>query len=77
MAVHKPGTIYGLRKLASLSGYVRTISADEVQIVMHQPKANSVADAPPQVLELSRKDARLLAKRINHCLDDTRTKGNK
>lgn len=73
MAVHKPSVIYGLRKLPGLSGYVRTVSESELQIVMHNPSAENLADLPPQVMEMSRKDARLLAKRINQCLDDTRS----
>lgn len=76
MAVHKPSVIYGLRKLPGLSGYVRTVDEESIQLVMHQPSVESLADLPPQVMEMSRKDARLLAKRINQCLDDTRTRGN-
>ena len=73
MATHKPGSIWGLRKLPGLSGFVRTVSTTEVQIVMHQPNVETLADLPPQVMEMSRKDARLLAKRINQCLDETRS----
>ena len=74
MGVHKPTVIYGMRRLTD-DGYVRTISEDLVQVVM--PQAGRDMTWPPQVLELTRTDARLLAKRINHCLDDTRTKGSK
>lgn len=77
MAIHKPTVIWGLRKLPGLSGFVRTVSEDRIQIVMHQPDVPDLSAAPPQVIELDRKDARLLAKRINQCLDDTRTKGSK
>lgn len=73
MAIHKPTVIYGLRPFGQL-GYVRTLSVDLLQIVMPLPGGHDMSSAPPQVIELDRKDARLLAKRINHCLDDTRSK---
>lgn len=71
MAVDKPGTVWGLRWPPN-GGYVRTAGPDAVQIVM-APLGRDLSWGA-QVLEVSRKDARLLAKRINQCLDDTRSK---
>lgn len=74
MGIHKPSVIYviyGMRKLPGLSGYVRTLDEQTIQVVLHRPDD----DGPSQVMEMSRKDARLLAKRINQCLDETSSKG--
>jgi len=74
MAVHKPGSIWSLRK-DSNCGYVRTADTDLLQIALPQPGGHSLQTAKPQVVLIDRKDARLLAKRINECLDATTAKG--
>lgn len=63
-----PSTVWGLRPLGTYpNGYVRTLEEDDIEIV-HIEKERS----PAEFLVMSRKDARLLAKRINQCLDKTR-----
>ena len=47
------------------NGYVNTADGDLIQVVYFERPSY------PQTLTLSRKDARLLAKRINQCLDGT------
>ena len=59
MANRRPGSVWALR-LSTLSTYVRTTESDAILI-----------RSGVQYIELSRKDARLLAKRINQCLDAT------
>lgn len=59
-----PGTIWGLR-LEDLGIYVRTEVNDHVLIVGPDWVGKQSA------IIVSRKDARLLAKRINECLDAT------
>lgn len=51
--------IYGLRK-------------DDPSLAVMARGEEIIIYAPSAVTMLSRKDARLLAKRINQCLDDTR-----
>ena len=74
MAVHKPGSIWSLRKNSGC-GYVRTADTQLLQIVLPQPGGHDINTAEPFVVLIDRKDARLLAKRINECLDGTTTKG--
>lgn len=71
MAVHKPSVLWGLRPKGNV-GYVRTAGAEAIQIVA-APLGRDLSFGA-QVIEISRKDARLLAKRINQCLDGTRSK---
>jgi hypothetical protein len=73
MAQHKPGSIWSLRKNSGC-GYVRTADAELLQIVLPQPGGHDLNTARPQIVLIDRKDARLLAKRINECLDGTRSK---
>jgi hypothetical protein len=67
MGNRAPGTIWGLRPLGTYpNGYVRTDENDDIEIV-HTESEN----CPTEFLVMSRRDARLLAKRINQCLDKT------
>ena len=62
-----PSTSWELRRDFK-SGRVGTLLNERIEIVM--PNAY-VEAGPAQRLVLSRKDARLLAKRINQCLEST------
>lgn len=67
MAVHKPGVIWSLRKpsrSARTDGLVRTF--DETNLVVEYMYRGYTA-----YMKINRRDARLLAKRINQCLDAT------
>ena len=67
MAIHKPGVIWRLRKPsrhARTDGLVRTF--DESNLVVEY-----VYRGYTSYMKISRRDARLLAKRINQCLDET------
>ncbi len=59
-----PNTLWSLRGFDSM--YVKTADNDKIEILV--PDGKGYADG----LSISRKDARLLAKRINQCLDATR-----
>jgi hypothetical protein len=69
----QPGSVWTLRwplvKVGQTNGSVRTLPDDYIGI-------GTWGDyrVGPQTLVLSRKDARLLAKRINQCLDRTAKK---
>ena len=65
-----PGTTWELRRDFT-SGYVRTLPDEEVCIVMPPRNPDGPGLSLSQVLIVPRKDARLLAKRINQCLDST------
>jgi hypothetical protein len=69
-----PGVVWTLRRDFTQFPYVRTGEDDTIEIIFDP----ALFDALPitNVLKYSRKDARLLAKRINECLDAT-TKGKK
>jgi hypothetical protein len=67
MADRAPSTIWILRKIgAPTNGGVRTTEDDRISILYYGEDADRA-----QSIILSRKDARLLAKRINQCLDST------
>ena len=51
------------------NGHVRTAGGDRIEIAYRESLGRVGVVG---VIHLSRKDARLLAKRINQCLDDTR-----
>lgn len=73
MAVHKPGSVWSLRKPGTFgNAYVQTASTET--LYLNLPLDPGGRDR--QRVEISRKDARLLAKRINACLDATTSKGN-
>ncbi|HEX6684984.1 MAG TPA: hypothetical protein VF062_19500 [Candidatus Limnocylindrales bacterium] len=63
----RPDASWLMRWPASVypNGYVRTAIDDLIQIVYFE------RDGQAQVLMLNRRDARLLARRINQCLDGT------
>lgn len=62
-----PGMIWLLRKIgAATNGSVHTTEDDRIAVLYY-----GVSRPHPQSLLLSRRDARLLAKRLNECLDGT------
>jgi len=74
MANRMPGASWFLRRIGRYpNGYVRTCDTpttpDGIQVVWYESEG-----WVPHVLELPRRDARLLAKRINQCLDRTAKK---
>lgn len=70
MASHVPSVIWSLRD-PSYGSFVRTFDEDSIGLTL--------TDADPRMegvsVVISRRDARLLAKRLNECLDDTAAKG--
>lgn len=70
MAIHLPGTLWSLRGPGvGPQPHVRT--ADERTLVLTWPAGES---GYAYELRINRRDARLLARRINQCLDATRSK---
>lgn len=67
MVNRAPGTVWALRK-DTYGPYVMTGEGDTIKVVFPD------GDGYAYVHALSRKDARLLAKRMNQCLDSTRKK---
>jgi hypothetical protein len=65
MAKHLPGVVWSLRLPPNYGAAVQT--ADELTLLITMQDGIS--------FEISRKDARLLACRINECLDATTNKG--
>lgn len=59
-----PNTLWSLRGVNSI--YVKTADNDRIEILAPDGKGEAYG------FSISRKDARLLAKRINQCLDATR-----
>ena len=70
MAAHVPSVSWSLRS-PELGSYVRTL--DEQTLFLAVPSTPDWMDIT--YIPMSRKDARLLAKRINACLDATTAKG--
>lgn len=68
MAKHRPGSAWALRS-GVLGVNVRT--ASEEVLLLSLPSDPSWMRVTQ--IEMNRKDARLLAKRINECLDATRS----
>ena len=66
MAKHLPNKIWDLRKDGDSNGYVKTVSSSKIQLYYYanMEDVNSIID-----FEISRQDARMLAKRILECLD--------
>lgn len=59
--------MWALRKVGVYpNGFVRTLEDDKVLVTFHEEYGDV------QFIKLGRRDARLLAKRINECLDQTR-----
>ena len=71
MAVHWPGAIWSLRKPGPgrPQSYVQTKDEQSLWLTLPDPGDERMVYQFP----ISRKDARLLAKRINQCLDATRS----
>lgn len=65
-----PGSVWGLSITDLNRGYVRTLPDDLILVVARDPTATPVDDL--RYLKIDRRTARLLARRINQCLDDTR-----
>lgn len=65
-----PGIVWGLSATDLNRGYVRTLPGDLVLVVARNPTAPPDADL--LYLQVDRYTARLLARRINECLDSTR-----
>ena len=60
-----PGTVWGLRYPGTYpNGHVRTTDDDEIEVGYYHGFTE-------RYITLPRRDARLLAKRINQCLDKT------
>lgn len=70
MARHEPGVAWSLRD-PSYGAYVRTFDEESVGLTLvdTDPRVGQVA------VVISRKDARLLVKRLTRCLDATTAKG--
>ena len=62
-----PGTIWGFRRGGE--DYVRTLDGD--RILIHVTDATIRDEVGMSCIVVSRKDARLLAKRLTECLDGT------
>ena len=62
----RPSTCWSLRR--DLRDYVRTMPGDGIQIYVHDGNGRG------QLIETDRRTARLLARRINQCLDATTVK---
>lgn len=69
MAAHVPTVSWSLRA-PDYGAYVRTESEGSLLLAIVGPSGRD-----RRFVSISRKDARLLAKRINQCLDDTSSKG--
>lgn len=69
MATHVRTVVWSLRA-PEYGAYVRTNDEDSLYVSIVEP-----GDIQPTGFFIDRKDARLLAKRINQCLDDTTAKG--
>lgn len=69
MARHIPTVSWSLRS-PEYGSHVQTYDEDSLSLAIMTPSGYG-----QQFAVISRKDARLLAKRINQCLDDTTAKG--
>ena len=69
MAKHIPNKVWELRKDGDSNGYVMTISDKKIYVYYYGDMDNplSIMD-----LEISRTDARLLARRILECLEESK-----
>ena len=69
MAVHVPTVVWSLRS-PEYGSHVQTRDEDSLSLAIMTPSGYG-----QQFAVISRRDARLLAKRINECLDATTAKG--
>lgn len=69
MAKHLPNKVWDLRKEGDSNGYVKTISSSKLELYYYSDMKDpsSIID-----FEITRQDARLLAKRILECLDESK-----
>lgn len=68
MGKHQPTTIWPSHRMGVYPNqYVRTESADSVSVGFVEQRGAAMC-----TLTLSRHDARMLARRLNQCLDETR-----
>lgn len=74
MSVHVPGVTWSLRDL-EYGAYVRTYDTATLYVQIVQPGSAPLPGLPGRSFWISRKDARLLARRLNECLDATTDKG--
>lgn len=66
MAKHRPTIVWPTRPLGSYpQQYVRTADDENLELSFHVEHRDGWA------VKLSRRDARMLARRINQCLDET------
>ena len=70
MAVHKPGAVWPLRA-PDYGAEVSTFDTNTLRVQLVD-----VSGVHGTVSYISRADARLLARRLNACLDATTSKGN-
>lgn len=67
MAKHRPTVVWPTRRLGSYpQQYVRTADEQTLELSFH-----TEAEFAGWAVKLSRRDARMLARRINQCLDET------
>lgn len=65
-ANRSPGTVWAMLRIGTFpNGFVRTLEDDKILVTYHLERGDM------QFIRLTRRHARLLAKRINECLDDT------
>lgn len=76
MAAHVPTVVWSLRA-PEYGAYVQTRDEDSLSLTIMTPSGygHTTTRSWQQFAVISRRDARLLAKRINQCLDDTAAKG--
>lgn len=69
MAIHKPSSIWPTRPLGVYpQQYVRTLDEDHIGVSFH-----ATLNGLGREVRLTRHEARMLARRLNECLDDTRS----
>lgn len=68
MAKHKPTIVWGLRRLGKHpNGFVQTLDSKSLRIVYRHAPGHGF-----QIIDLPRADARLLIKRLQACLEETK-----
>ena len=69
MAKHLPSKVWSFRKEGTSNGHVVTIDKQNISVYYYSDMndTNSIVD-----FDINRTDARILAKRILQCLDDTK-----
>ena len=75
MARHKPGSIWSFRRPSGVfDSYVRTANPMAVEMVLVQTLPIEVVKdgIPYTVIRMPRREARLLARRLLQCLEDTK-----